>query len=390
VNTLRQPAPVSLRKTALTSASPSPHLFPLSFRIKRSLRVLLLLAIIAPHPLLAQLNTYAQAQRAFADRHFREAADLFAAAAAAERELLPKSHSDALLMQAKSLVNLDELAAAEPVLRSFLQQDPRSSPALYLLGYVLQRENKPRESLEVFTRAAAIATPHPEDLRLVALDYVLLDDYIAAIHWLNRALASDPGNAEAWYDLGRAQMHQGNFVESERAFQRTLAINPLNAKALDNLGLSYEGQNRTEEALGTYSRAIEAQKNSPRPTEQPLLNFGALLNTKNRSVEAIAPLQQAVALAPSSSRCHEELSRAYTGAHQNDLAREQMERAVALDPGNPRLHYQLGQMYRRAGLNDRGQVELKKSAELYGTHSSTTEDMERNRPTTTVPNHETH
>jgi tetratricopeptide (TPR) repeat protein len=378
VNTCKQPERGISRNTESTRPPSSGAPIRVQSRLKRAFRGLLLLAILEPYFFVAQQpDVYARAQQAFTEGHFREAADLFAAAAAAESGLQPNPHPDSRLMQAKSLINLDEAAAAELVLRNFLEQDPRSSAGLYLLGYALERENKPRESLEIFTRAAAIAAPRAEDLRLVALDYVLLDDYVDAIHWLNRALASDPANAEAWYDFGRAQMHQGNFVESERAFKRTLAINPLHAKALDNLGLSYEGQNRTEDALQAYSRAIEAQKKSQHPTEQPLLNFGALLNTKNRSAEAIASLQQAVALAPSSSRCHEELSRAYAGAHQDDLAREQMERAVALDPDNPRLHFQLGQMYRRAGFLDRAQVELKKSAELYSTHSSTTEDLGR-------------
>ena len=195
-------------------------------------------------------------------------------------------------MQAKSLFDLDESAAAEPVLHIYLEQNPKSSPALYLLGYVLQRQNKPRESLEAFTRAAAITAPHPEDLRLVALDYILLDDYADAIHWLRRCIAADPDNAETWYDLGRAQMHEGNFVESERNFKRTLAINPINAKALDNLGLSLEAQNRTEDALTEYSSAISAQAKAQHRSEQPLLNFGALLNTRNRYTEAIAPLQR--------------------------------------------------------------------------------------------------
>lgn len=350
----------------------------------RSVRVLLLLAIVVPNSLRAQQpNTYAQAQQAFASKHFREAAALFAVAAAAEQGMPPTSHTDALLMQAKSLFDLDESAAAEPVLHIYLEQNPKSSPALYLLGYVLQRRNKPRGSLEAFTRAAAITTPHPEDLRLVALDYILLDDYADAIHWLRRCIAADPDNAETWYDLGRAQMHEGNFVESERDFKRTLAINPINAKALDNLGLSLEAQNRTEDALTEYSSAISAQAKAQHRSEQPLLNFGALLNTRNRYTEAIAPLQRAVILAPSSSRCHEELSRAYAGTHQEDLAREQMEQAIALDPENPRLHFQLGQMYRRAGFTDRSQVELRKSAKLYSTHSSTTEP-DRDRPKATI------
>ena len=349
-----------------------------------SVKVLLFLAIVAPDSARAQQpNTYAQAQEAFASKHFREAVALFAVAAAAEQGMPLTSHTDALLMQAESLFNLDQSAAAEPVLHSYLEQNPKSSPALYLLGYVLQRQNRPQESLEVFTRAAAITTPRPEDLRLVALDYVLLDDYVDAVHWLRRCLAADPDSAEAWYDLGRAQMYEGNFVESERDFKRTLAINPTSAKALDNLGLSFEAQNRTEDALTAYSSAISAQAKTQHPSEQPLLNFGALLNSKNRFAEAIAPLQKAVTLAPSSSRCHEELSRAYAGAHQEDLAREQMEQAIALDPENPRLHFQLGQMCRRAGFTDRSQIELKKSAELYSTHSSTTE-VDRNRPKATT------
>jgi tetratricopeptide (TPR) repeat protein len=312
---------------------------------------------------------YAKAQQAFADKQYRQAADLFAVVAAAESGKEAGARSDALLMQARSLVNLGDFPAADAAIRGYLQQNVRSSEALYLLGFVLQHENKPKESLEIFTRAAAIATPRPEDLRLAALDYVLLDDYIDAIHWLNRAVAGDPGSAESWYDLGRAQMHQGNFVEAERAFQRTLALNPRHTKALDNLGLSYEAQNRTEEALSAYSRAIESQTTASHPSEQPLLNYGTLLNTRNRSAEAVAPLRQAVGLAPTSSRCYEELSHAYRLIHQDGLARSSMERAVALDDTNPRLHFQLGQLYRSAGQAQKARTEFKRSAELYGTGS---------------------
>lgn len=275
--------------------------------------------------------------------------------------------------QAKSLIHQNNFAAAEPVLRTYLAATPRSSDALYLLGFVLHRENKPKESLAVYTEAAAIHPPQPDDLRIVALDYVLLDDYIDAIRWLQRALAADPGNAEAWYALGRAQMNQGNFIEAERDFNRTLALTPADPKALDNLGLSLEAQNRTEEALSAYTRAIAAQANSPHASEQPLLNLGTLLNAKTRSSEAVDPLRHAVALAPNCPRCHEELARAYLASSQDALATQEMEQAVALDPKNPRLHYQLGQIYRRSGMSAKADAELKTSASLYGSHSTPTD-----------------
>lgn len=284
---------------------------------------------------------------------------------------LPAQTTD--LTQPKSLIHQNNLPAAEQLLRATLAANPKDSGALYLLGDVLERENKPRESLAVYTRAAALQPPTPDDLRIVALDYVLLNDYPDAIHWLNRALAADPTNAEAWYALGRSHMEQGDFVAAERDLRRTLAINPNDPKALDNLGLSLEAQNRSDEALAAYRQAIAAQSHTPNPTEQPLLNLGTLLNTRTRSAEAIEPLQAAIALAPKCPRCHEELARALLATHQDAPALHEMEQAVSLDPQNPRFHYQLGQIYRRAGLSAKADSELKTSATLYGSHSTPVE-----------------
>ena len=320
---------------------------------------------------------YDEARHAYDLKHFKAAAQLFDKVALAERGLPVEARTDALLMQARCLVDLGEFKSAEPVVRAYLEQKKDSYQALYLLGYVLERENKPKDSLEAFTSAASISPPRPEDLRLVAVDYILLDDYNDAIHWLTRAVEGDPSNAEAWYDLGRAHMHLGNFTEAEQDFGRVLAINPREPRALNNLGLSYEAQNRFEEALGAYRRAIESQKDSPHPSEQPLLNEGALLNTRGRFEEAVAPLRQAAEIAPSCSRCHEELAHAYIGTHQDGLARAQMERAVQLEPKSPSLHYQLSQIYRRAGLASQARAELKVSSNLYGTSSATLQEGER-------------
>ena len=277
------------------------------------------------------------------------------------------------LAQARSLIRGNHLSAAEPILRTCLATDPSSAAARYLLAFLLHLENKPKDSLAAYTEAAALKPPQSEDLRIVALDYVLLDDYPDAIHWLERSLAADPRNAEAWYDLGRAQMNGGNFVEAERDFNRTLSLAPLLPKALNNLGLSLEAQNRTEEALSAYRRSVAAQAASPHPSEQPLLNLATLLNSKSRPAEAVPLLEQAVLIAPQSPRCHEELSRAYTATAQDAPAAREMEQAVALAPKNPRLHYQLGQIYRRSGLSAKAEAELKISASLYGSHSTETD-----------------
>ena len=315
-------------------------------------------------------SLYRDGQQAQTAREYRRAAGLFAAAADAEGLKPADARSDARLLQARCLSDVGDLPASRSAVELYLQQQPHSAAALYLLAHLLERDNQARRSLETFTRAAAVKPPTAEDLRVVGLDYVLIDDYIDAVHWLKASVAAEPGREEGWYDLGRALMHEGDFVQAERDFRKALEIDPRLARAFDNLGLSLEGQNRTDEALEAYRGAIAAQEKAPHASEQPLLNLGTLLITKNRAAEAVEPLRKAVELAPSSSRCHEELARAYRETHQEELARAEMERAVALEPANPRFHYQLGQMYRRAGLTDQADAELKLSSDLYGTHSS--------------------
>ena len=65
----------------------------------------------------------------------------------------------------------------------------------------------PRNSLVWFNRAAKLARPSGEDLRVVALDYILLNDTADALHWQARSTALDPGNAEAWYDPKNPRLH---------------------------------------------------------------------------------------------------------------------------------------------------------------------------------------
>src|SRR5262249_43267368 len=120
----------------------------------------------------------------FGSGNYSSAADLFARV-----EAVSPGATDALLYEAKSLVHLEKFAAADTALRSYLKLHPDSSDALYMLGFVLNRENRPADSLAAYTQAAAITKPTAEDLKIVGLDYVLLDDYSDAIKWLEKAVS---------------------------------------------------------------------------------------------------------------------------------------------------------------------------------------------------------
>lgn len=312
-------------------------------------------------------DEFRKAEQSFAAKDYRGAAVLFGRLAEQGRD--PELRQAALLMEAKCLVNLDEFANADQALRRYLVARPDSPEALYLLGYALEREDKPKESLMIFNKAAAVSAPTANDLKIASLDYVLLQDYHDALHWLQRSLAADATDPETWYFLGRTQMQLGDFVSAENSFRRAIALSPDDFKAYNNLGLSLAAQNRNDEAEAAYRDAVRKQAHTGHPSEQPLLNLGTLLNDHNQSREATEFLKQAVAITPNCVRCHEELSRAYVVLGDDKKGIQELETAVALAPREPRLHYKLGQLYRHAGLTTKAAKEIDESKRLYSSTS---------------------
>jgi tetratricopeptide (TPR) repeat protein len=255
------------------------------------------------------------------------------------------------------------LASSENELRGELALHPESTSTLYKLGLVLRLGNKPKESLEIYTRAASQQKPNAEQLRSVALDYVLLNDYPDAIHWLQKALSFDPRNVDVLYSLGRCFYMQGDYRKAEALYLRVLEIEPNHIKAEENLGLAYDAENQPEKAETTLRVAAEWAAKQP-SDEWPFLNLGSVLVDHDRAAEAVPILQIATGIAPKSPLCHEKLGRALEGSGNTADGVKELEIAVQLDPKNPGIHFELGHAYRQAGAQEKARAEFVLSQSL--------------------------
>jgi tetratricopeptide (TPR) repeat protein len=294
-----------------------------------------------------------------------------AAALFARAESSSPGKTAALLYKAKSLVHLQNFTEAEAALRRYILSHPDSDDALYLLGFVLHRENHPAESLEIYTKAAAIKTPTGDDLKIVGLNYVLLGDYPDAIKWLETAVRVDPQNKDAWYFLGRAYYTRSVLPEARRAFAKVLEFDPRNSKAENSLGLILESEARPEEAMDAYRKSIAWQEQDSRPSEQPYLNLGNLLIQENRMEEAIPLLEKAVQLAPEDGPCHLKLGAAYLRTNRMKEAQRELEEATRLAPENAAAHFQLGRLYKQIHSLDRAKEEFNHVEEIQSRAANT-------------------
>ena len=261
------------------------------------------------------------------------------------------------------------LAHQEADLRAALSQQPDSPSLLYALALVQREENDPRASLDAYTHAARFRKPTPQELHSVALDYVLLNDYDDAIHWLEVAVAMAPADVDILYSLGRCYYSKSRFVDAGKMFQLVLAIDPTQLKAEENLGLVYDATNHPQEAEAALRKAA-SWSSAGGKDEWPYLDLGNFLLEQNRPQEALAPLQNAVHIRPDSAIAHERLGRALVATNQNTAGIAELEKSADLDPKNPRVHFELGRALRQAGRAEEAQKEFALSQQLYATHSS--------------------
>ena len=296
----------------------------------------------------------------------------------------PKSES--ALAQARAFLADKKLEEAESAVRGYLMEHQNSANAHFLLGLILfrkiqaealegqvsshgsdaaskldasnVRQENAKASLAEYTEGAKYEKPSASDLKIVALDYVLLGSYADASKWLARSVEENPKDPEAWYYLGRSRYNENRFEEAIQAFLRCLELEPRNVKAQSNLGLSYTGLNRIPEAQAAFLKAIDWQIDSPTKNVEPYIGLGDLLIQQNRLQEAVSYLMQAVQIAPRESRAREKLGSAYLNLNDLPAAQEQLERAVALDPRNPSTHYLLGSVYRKQGQAEKAKAEF--------------------------------
>jgi tetratricopeptide (TPR) repeat protein len=305
---------------------------------------------------------------------------------------------DQKLSKAESLMEKGQLNDAEIIVRQDLKIVPDSAAAHFLLGYILYREIQARakqidpnpnaiyatpqksllelreknakESLAEFTAGARYRTPSAFDLKIVAIDYILLGDFIDADKWLTRSLQLNPTDSDGWYQLGRTKYNENRFTEAIEAFKKCLALDATNVKAEENLGLSYAGLGDDLDAAKAYQTAIDWQTTSVTKDAETYLAFGTLKLDQNRPKDAIPLLIQATEIAPSVFQGHELLGKAYLQTQELLKAQTALEEAVNLSPDTARLHYILGQVYRKEGLMAKAKTEFDRCAALQGARPS--------------------
>jgi predicted TPR repeat methyltransferase len=94
---------------------------------------------------------------------------------------------------------------------------------------------------------------------------------------LERSLALDPRQANAWYRLGNVREEQGrDDLAAAGCFGKAVALDPSHARAWSNLGGAQQRLGREEQAVASYRNAMQADPD----LAQACLNLGRLAGAR--------------------------------------------------------------------------------------------------------------
>lgn len=306
------------------------------------------------------------------------------------------SHNQLGLIHAK----LNHHDQAEQAFQTAIARDA-SNPLYHTnLGYLYFQQNRYQEALEKFLKAInmeiTLKSVHAENLYYVGKTLCILQEYTDAEKYCQKAIKLDDSKAHYHNELGLLYMREGdtlsqqdfralhelepifcyetteNYYKAEPAFQAAIDRDPSNPLYHANLGHWYFQQNRYEEALETFLRAIGLKDS----TAETFYYLGKIYEKQydyNQSEEAfeqaIAALNEAIARDPSNPKYQAYLGYLYFQKNRYKEALEKFLEAIDLGGTRAEYFYCVGKIYYASQRYDRAEKYFQKASESDPTNS---------------------
>ena len=133
---------------------------------------------------------------------------------------------------------------------------------------------------------------------------------------------------DAYYQLGRYYQGQNRYEQAIAAYHKALAIEGTFAEARNGLGVIYATQGRQQEALEQFRLAVKEAPNAAHIYN----NLGYALYLSGSYAEAASALERAVALEPANQSAHTNLALALDKAGDRGKAVQVMAEAAKPQP----------------------------------------------------------
>ncbi|MAE29905.1 MAG: hypothetical protein CMJ87_13135 [Planctomycetes bacterium] len=275
------------------------------------------------------------------------------------RRPLPKDNT-VMMIEAENEQDAVSARKEERALLKRLRADPDDHGASADLAELLIRTGRHDEALQRLEDALPRAGDHAGLLAARADLAWSMNDPRGAGAWYDRALAAEPGHAEASLELGRIAKQQGRRQRAKQLLEAGHRIHPDDTYLATELAELLAGEGRPEEALAVLRTALAYGSDDT----FPYVVAAELLCGLGRYDEAEALAADARLVAANDSSVNMRLNTCYQEAGELARATVQLETLIAREPGHSGLHRELSEVLRRRGDLEGAAVALEQASDI--------------------------
>jgi tetratricopeptide (TPR) repeat protein len=255
----------------------------------------------------------------------------------------------AILTEAEGDIAKEDYAAAEPLLKKYLETYPDSYAAWYDLGYVYHGLGKHGDSIAAYKKSVnSKPDVFESDLNL---GLALADDgdpqaeqYLRAATTLKPSSNPTQGHKRAWMALGRV-LETTKPDEAVEAFRQAEALDPRDPEPHLIAGSLLEQQQKFVDAEKEYQEALQVAPDS----NDALIALSNFYMREKKFDDAQTTLKKLVTLRPNDASTHFQLGRMLAISGKNDEAEAEMEVGLKIDPADSKAQRDLADLYAGSG-----------------------------------------
>jgi tetratricopeptide (TPR) repeat protein len=291
----------------------------------------------------------------FRESDLRDAAEKWLEAAVERPQ--QSRQEQVLCMLAAIYADQSRNAEAAALYEKALKISPGDVNVLVELSEIERQGGEREKSLAHLYTAKTLAATDGSTLLLFSQVCMRRHMYVDARDALEKVVAGDPHNREAWYQLGLAQFRIGEAESAAEDFRKALHLDPGDEWSRVGLGAVLATVGRGQEAMVELTRALKRD-----PHCSAAYYYLAQIH-RNQGQLALASkeLELAVLHAQQDARPLAALGQVQLARHDLRAARISLQRAIELDYTSATAHYNMAMLFRATGEIE----EAKKEIELY-------------------------
>ncbi len=163
-------------------------------------------------------------------------------------KIRPYDNTNFLVVKTRLIALYDNEDTAETTFQRQRRENPQDPMPLYGMALLEGRRNRYEQAL-AYLKAVEVKWPgKPYVLRAQANAYLRLGEPARAQGLLRQVLLSSPQDQVALASLGQAYLQQDHLPEARQVFERLTQLDPKDAEAMYNLGLTLGKMGRANQA----------------------------------------------------------------------------------------------------------------------------------------------